>query len=242
MTYRRLSVAPIVCTAGFVETHAMILGGERQSRMREAAKRYEEWLVAATEDGNGQIAQASKLYAETLQKLQQPVSLQCYEYIRHVPNLDCPGTGNNSVSISCLTGARRRLCAGSLDPAIAKMVREMIEKGVLPFDERPVELSMEYESVSPLQSETRCVENNQPPIDRKTRQPSARGCGDEAFSQAALPEKNEMNSLSVHKSRELEAAGLKLVSLRALKHAADQGLSFFRRVLKPAGQEGPPAQ
>jgi hypothetical protein len=227
------SLVPAVCTAALVETNAMIVVGERSTRMGQAIKRYRSWFETVTHGQapstlEGAIAAASATQAKLTTDATVDKSYSCHTSASLGYVLQCQSAGNNSVSFDCTTlhattGFRRL----KEPAAVASVVKEMIDSGVLPRSERPSEVVVETELTSPIVGEIRCNNTGQPPSPSR-----ASRCPDEAFHLACADQKAALESQAAAWSKGLTSGGLKLVSLRAFKKAADEGMAFLDRLQK----------
>ena len=85
MTYSSFSLVPIVCSASFVETHAMIMANYRHSRMSEAMHRYHDWLSLVSEGTteatlSGAIAATQKNQAQDKGRIPGPDAYECHTH------------------------------------------------------------------------------------------------------------------------------------------------------------------
>jgi hypothetical protein len=231
MSYSSFSLVPIVCSASFVETHAMIMANYRHSRMLEAMHRYHDWLTLVSEGSteatlSGAIAVTQKNQAQDKGRIPGPEAYECYAQLRMY------GPGESS----CAQG-RYPMASGSyknihftptvqetIDPDVDKAVEDMIKSGVLPKEERPLKISIDF--AQPENTFVAC------PIDRVVVPPGKDRAWLTAIMKTPCPDLTGKVADTQQLSPKLTQDGLRLMSLRALKSASDDGLAFLQRMEK----------
>lgn len=230
MTYSSFSLVPIVCSACFVETHAMIMANYRHSRMVEAMHRYRDWLISVSEGTteatlSGAIAATQKTQAQDKGRIPMAEAQECHTYA----NVYLPGSGS-----TCAQGSQP-MAAGTykniqfiptvletIDPDVDKAVEAMIKSGMLSKDERPLKISVAF--TQPEDKFFAC------PWD-KVRYPVGK---DEAWLTKVMKtpcaDLTGKVSDTQQLSPKLTQDGLRLMSLHALKGASNDGLTFLKRM------------
>jgi hypothetical protein len=232
MTYSSFSLVPIVCSACFVETHAMIMANYRHSRMLEAMHRYRDWLKTVSEGTSeatltGAIAATQKAQTQDKGRIPGAEAYECHTQAA----VYLPGSG------STCAGGSQPMAAGmyksihftptvqeSIDPEVDKAVEGMIKSGVLPKEERPLKIAIDF--AQPEDKFLACPWN-------KVQYPGGK---DEAWlttvMKTACPDLTGKVNDTQQLPPKLTQDGLRLMSLHALKSASNDGLAFLQRMEK----------
>lgn len=235
MTYKnRPAIVPLVCTAAFVETHAMIMTNLAEShgtRMLQALSRYCDWFQeimsgAHAESIDNQIKQAQVEAAGTLKSAHFDLTFDCFsDQTPFYSTRYC--SAGHAESYSC-----HRIKGKSFvkpfrgDNRVAHAVLEMIKSGKLSKEERPQSVFAEYVEMSPVRSQVGCI--GEPPASDRVLGP--RACEVVARETSCDSKRTELNTRVEEWTHLLNDTGFRLLALRAYRSAASDALEFLQNM------------
>jgi len=220
--YESPVLVPLLCSASFIEIHAMILAGYSHTQKLVAIDGYKDWLTKILQ-GPGEdnlsamIAAARRAQKENVSSIPTPEQFVCYRVNPtppfgggQAPQAAIKFTYKSQISETFLFSGRN-LADYHVDLEVPPAIDKMIAEGLLPDEEKPRTIYIDFDGPPGQPMQFYLPNVPQPDCDQA---------------------RNERHQAGVALSRKLEDRGLQLMSLYALRHAATEGLRFLTRVEK----------
>jgi hypothetical protein len=220
-------LVPTICSACFVETFAMGLANTSSERRKQALLRYRRWFLNVSR-GKSEASLEGRITA--LQQLQladaktardaaaNPTSTRCYTET-HEEHFS---SGLMSWWYKCYTDQISTTVTPMKDASISEALDEMVRKHLLQPDEKPVEVS-----ISPTLLDVGVGRYTGTPR-RSILQPDRCPGTGRTLVCSANDDSARANATTL--SNNLTSNGLQLMSLHALRHAAERAIAFIDRI------------
>jgi hypothetical protein len=227
-------LVPTICTACFVESFAMAFGNTSPQRRKQALLRYRRWFVQVSR-GKSEASLEGKISA--LQQLQfadaktardaaaSPATTRCYTET-HEEHFS---SGLMSWWYKCYSDQISTTVVPMTDASISQALNEMVKKHLLQPDEKPVEVS-----ITPTLLDGGVGRYTGNPT-RSILQPDR--CPATGRTLACSTNDNSARANATTLSNRLTSNGLQLMSLHALRHAAERAMVFIDK-LEPSLKNG----
>lgn len=215
--YECSALVPIVCAAAYAETQMMIMDDESRERILPAVNAYREWLTRVSKGPTSasllhQIASLKEQNAKYRKSsVLAPQEYDCIVKRGGTPSMIGPmyyGQYTRVRAKPVISTDMKVLGSDDLNNKVEKLIKAKL----LPPEERPTRITITFENIQPAK-----------PLDR------TRTMKEWLALTTCSDEETRLRTEASQVSAMLNDAGMQLISLRMLKSAADEALTFFHK-------------